>query len=182
MQGIHIDESRLTRLPVAIRGWSFPLAPVELPTCHSAGILPEERTALCLMEKNRQFRLGYVPGENETERVADVTSKYLEAAALANQQRNLVWQEVLSKPGAETLPLAEQEFYELCVEESDDVFRPGFIVKQTHAQWSAIDGQVVWEDSEWERWPTLKKAEEKCEEWRKALAEKGFTQSDMDIL
>jgi hypothetical protein len=38
----------------------------------------------------------------------------------------------------------------------------------------------MWEEPEWERWPTLKKAKEKCEERRKALAAKGFTQSDMD--
>ena len=105
---------------------------------------------------------------------------YAEAVALSNQQRNLVLQEVLSKPGAETLPLAEQEFYELCIEESDDVFRPGFVVKQTCAEWSEIDRQVMWESPEWERWPTLKKAKEKCGEWRKALAAKGFTQSDLD--
>jgi hypothetical protein len=43
-------------------------------------------------------------------------------------------QEVVSKLGAETLPLAEQEFYELSIEESEDAFRPGFVVKQTHAQ------------------------------------------------
>ena len=93
-----------------------------------------------------------------------------EAVTPANQQRKLVLQEVLSKPGAETLPLAEQEFYELCIEESDDVFRPGFVVKQTRAQWSEIDRQVMWEEPKWERWPTLKKAKEKCEEWKKALA------------
>jgi hypothetical protein len=115
------------------------------------------------MEKNQQSR------------------KYLEAVVLSNEQRKLVLQEVLSKPGAETLPLAEQEFYELCIEESDDVFRPGFVVKQTPAQWSEIDRQVMWEDADWERWPTLKKAEERCEEWRKALAARGFSQSDLDF-
>ena len=111
---------------------------------------------------------------------AQATRFYVEAVAQVNQQRKLVLQEVLLKPGAETLPLAEQEFYELCIEESDNVFRPGFIVKQTHAQWSEIGGQVMWEEPKWERWPTLKKAKERCEEWRKALATKGFTQSDVD--
>ena len=133
------------------------------------------------MEKNHQSRRGGVPGENEAERNVEVTRMYLEAVSLANQQRKLVLQEVLSKPGAETLPLAEQEFYELCIEESDDVFRPGFIVKQTHAQWSEIDRQVMWEEPEWESWPTLQKAKDRCEEWRKALAAKGFTQSDLDF-
>ena len=132
------------------------------------------------MEKNQQSRRGDEPGENEAERNAELTSRYLEAVALANQQRKLGLQEVLSKPGAETLPLAEQEFYELCIEESDDIWRPGFVAKQTHAQWSEIDGQVMWEEPKWERWPTLKKAKERCEEWRKALATKGFTQSDLD--
>ena len=74
---------------------------------------------------------------------AQATRFYVEAVAQVNQQRKLVLQEVLLKPGAETLPLAEQEFYELCIEESDNVFRPGFIVKQTHAQWSEIGGQVM---------------------------------------
>jgi hypothetical protein len=132
------------------------------------------------MNKNQQPRRGDEPCENEAERNADATRRFLEAVALANQQRKLVLQEVLSKPGAETLPLAEQEFFELCIEESDDIWRPGFVVKQTRAQWSEIDGQVMWEDPEWERWPTLKKAKEKCEEWRKALATKGFTQSDVE--
>ena len=133
------------------------------------------------MEKNQQSRRGDVPGENEAERNAEVTRKYLEAVALSNQQRKLVLQEVLSKPGAESAPLTEQEFFELCIEESDDIWRPGFVVKQTRAQWSEIDGQVMWEEPEWERWPTLKKAKERCEEWRKALAAKGFSQSDLDL-
>jgi hypothetical protein len=146
----------------------------------SAMIFQEDSTALSNMNKNQQYRRADEPGENEAERNADATRRYLEAVAVANQQRKLVLQEVLSKPGAETLPLAEQEFYELCIEESDDAFRPGFVVKQTRAQWSEIDRQVMWEGPEWERCPTLKKAKEKCEEWRKALAAKGLTQSDMD--
>src|ERR1035437_6243170 len=127
------------------------------------------------MEKNQQSRRGGVPREIEAERNAELTRRYLEAVNTSNQQRKLVLQEVLSKPDAEILPLAEQEFYELSIEESDDAFRPGFIVKQSRAQWSEIGGQVMWEGPEWERWPTLKKAKERCDEWRKALAAKGFT-------
>lgn len=89
-------------------------------------------------------------------------------------------QEVLSKPEGENLPLAEQEFYELCVEEYDDGWRPVFIVKQTRAQWSEIDRQVMWEEPAWERWPTLTKAKEICEERRMALVARGFTQSDLE--
>jgi hypothetical protein len=144
-------------------------------------IFPEDLTALCVMKKNQQSRSGYVPVENEAEHNAEATRRYLEAVALTNQERKLVLQEVLSKPGTETLPLAEQEFYELSIEESDDVFRPGYVVKKTHAQWSEIDGQAMWEEPEWKRWPTLKKAKERCEEWRRALAAKGFVLSDMDF-
>jgi hypothetical protein len=135
------------------------------------------------MKKNQQTRGEDIPGENTAERNAEATRRYFEAVAEAQaiRQQKLVIQEVLSKPGTDKAPLAEQEFYELCIEESDDAFRPGFVVKQTRAEWSEIDGQVMWEGPEWERWPTLNKAKEKCEEWRKALAAKGFTQSDMDF-
>jgi hypothetical protein len=132
------------------------------------------------MGKSEQSRRGDEPGENEAERNTEATRRYLEAVAEANQQRKLVWQEILSKPGAEIEPLTEEEFYELCIEESEDAFGPGFIVKQTRAQWSEIDGQVMWEGPERERWLTLNKAKERCGERRKALAAKGFTQSDMD--
>jgi len=133
------------------------------------------------VKKDQQSRRGDEPGEGEAERNAEATRKYLEAVALANQQRKFVLQEVLSKPGADNSPLAEQEFFELCIEESNDAFRPGFVVKLTRALWSEIDRQVMWESPEWERWPTLKKAKESCDEWRKALAAKGFTQSDLDF-
>lgn len=100
---------------------------------------------------------------------------------MSNDQRKLVMQEVLSKPGYEELPRSEWEFYELCIEEADDIWRPGFIVKQTHAQWIEIDRQVMWEEPDWERWPTLKKAKDKYEERLQVLRSKGFTQSDMDL-
>lgn len=145
-------------------------------------IFAEGSTAFCIMEKNQQSRRGYLPDEGRAECSDEATRRYLEAVVLANQRRKLVLQEVLSKPGAQSALLAEQEFYELCIEESDDVRRPGFIVKQTLAQWSEIDGQYMWEEPEWERWPTLKRAKERCGEWRKALVAKGFTQSDMDFL
>jgi hypothetical protein len=100
---------------------------------------------------------------------------------MPDEQRKLIMQEVLTKPGYEELPLSEQEFYELCIEESDDIWRPGFIVKQTHGQWIEIDRQVMWEEPERELWPILKKAKEKYEEWCQSLRAKGFTQSDMEL-
>jgi hypothetical protein len=90
-------------------------------------------------------------------------------------------QEILAKPGYEALPLVEQEFYELCIEESNDIWRPGFIVKQSRAEWSEIDKQFMWDTSDWERWPTLKKAQERYAARLSNLRAQGFTQSDMDL-
>ncbi|HKF46451.1 MAG TPA: hypothetical protein VKB38_03780 [Terracidiphilus sp.] len=111
----------------------------------------------------------------------DLISRYLDAVSTTADQRMLVMQEILARPGSQSAPVHEQEFFELCIEESDDVFRPGFLVKQTHAEWSEIDGQVMFEEPKWERWPTLKKAEALYEAWRKALVDLGFSQSDMDV-
>lgn len=93
----------------------------------------------------------------------------------------LAMQEILSRTGDAKAPLRDQEFYELRLEDSDDIWRPGFIVKQTRAQWSEIDQQIMWEEPEWERWPTLKKANEKYEARRQALIAKGFIHSNMDL-
>ena len=41
-------------------------------------------------------------------------------------------QEVLAKPGYEKLPLAEQEFYEISLDESNETEPLGFVVRQAH--------------------------------------------------
>jgi hypothetical protein len=97
-------------------------------------------------------------------------------------QRQLVMQEILSMPGAENLPLSEQVLYELSIEESEDIWRPGFVVSQTLYRWSKIDHDFMCEEPEWERWPTLKKAQEKYDDRLKMLRAKGFTYSDMDLI
>ena len=70
-----------------------------------------------------------------------------------------------------------------CVsKKSDDAWRPGFVVKQSHAAWSEIDKQTMWDDIESERWPTLRKARGRCEARRNALRSAGFDHSDMELL
>jgi hypothetical protein len=91
-------------------------------------------------------------------------------------------QELLSRMDNLKATLSEQEVYELRLDDSDDVRRPGYIVKQAHAQWSEVDGQVMWDDFQSEQWPTLAKAKERYEARRRSLAEQGFTCSDMDLL
>jgi len=91
-------------------------------------------------------------------------------------------QEVLAKPGCEMLPLAEQEFYELRLDDFDDFGRRGFFVKQAHFQWSEIDQQMMGDDiPPVESFPTLSQAEAGNESRRKALVDMGFSQSDMDF-
>ena len=91
-------------------------------------------------------------------------------------------QEVLSKTIDPKAPLKGQEFYELRIDDSDDVWRPGFVVVQAHAQWSEIDQQIMWDDPESERCFTYAHAEERYETRRRALAEKGSIYSDMDLM
>lgn len=93
----------------------------------------------------------------------------------------LVVQEVLAKPGYETLSLAEQEFYELRLDDLDDLGRRRFFVKQAHIQWSEIDQQMMWDIPPAESFPTLAQAEARYESRRKALVKMGFSQSDMDF-
>lgn len=93
----------------------------------------------------------------------------------------IVHQEVLSRSLDEGKPLARREFYELRIEESDDIWRPGFVVKQIRAAWDEAAKEVTWAEPESERWPTLRKAEERCEARREVLRAQGFDFSDMDL-
>ena len=65
-------------------------------------------------------------------------------------------QEVLSKTTDPNLPLQQQEYFELRLDDLGKPFRPQFvdilgavvkhrfIVFQAHAAWSEIDGQIMW--------------------------------------
>ncbi|HUY85702.1 MAG TPA: hypothetical protein VMU77_01205, partial [Acidimicrobiales bacterium] len=90
-------------------------------------------------------------------------------------------QEVLSKTDDPIMPLSEQEFYQLRLDDSDPTLQPGYVVKQWHGQWSEIDQQVMWDSPESEWWSTIEKAKERYDTRRQALAELGFVYSDMDF-
>ena len=88
-------------------------------------------------------------------------------------------QELLSKN--EKLPLREQEFYQLRLDDYWDVLRRIFIVEQAHAEWSEIDRQMLWDEFESERFPALEKAQN-CYQARKlALNQRGYIYSDIDL-
>ena len=90
-------------------------------------------------------------------------------------------QEVLSRTDDPEIPLRDQEFYELRLDDSDDIWKPGYFVKQAHAQWSEIDQQIMWDGFDFEQCATLEKAKERYAARRLALAEEGFIYSDMDM-
>ena len=90
-------------------------------------------------------------------------------------------QEVLSRGVHPNAPLDGQEFYELRIDDSNNDRRPGFVVSQAHAQWSEIDQQIMWDETESERCPTYENAQARYEARRRALVEKGFIYSDMDF-
>jgi len=55
-----------------------------------------------------------------------------------------------------------------------------YCVRQAHAQWSAVDGQVMWDDEQVEHFWILNEAKRRYAERRFSLGEKGFIYSDMD--
>lgn len=90
-------------------------------------------------------------------------------------------QEVLSKTCDANALLPGQEFYELRL--SDEKYEIGirYAVRQAHAEWSEIDGQVMWDADEVEHFWILAEAEKRYAERRAALVENGFIYSDIDL-
>jgi hypothetical protein len=90
-------------------------------------------------------------------------------------------QEVLSKTVDPEAPLRGQEFYELSLRDEAYDLGTRYCVRQAHAEWSEIDGQVMWNQEEVEHFWILDEAKRRYAERRLALAEKGFIYSDMDM-
>lgn len=90
-------------------------------------------------------------------------------------------QELFSKAANAGLSPKEQRFYELRIDDSNDIWRPGYIVLEALATWSEEDGQFMWGEIETERLPTLEAAKILYNARRQALVEKGFILSDMDL-
>jgi hypothetical protein len=90
-------------------------------------------------------------------------------------------QEVLSKTDDPMIPLREQEFYELRLFEEANQLGTRHGVRQTHAQWSDRNWDVIWESEEVDYFWILDEAQQRYTERKRALAEKGFIYSDMDL-
>ena len=90
-------------------------------------------------------------------------------------------QEILSRTDDWKAPLRNQEFYELRLYDSDEIWEGQFVVREAHAQWHEECEQVVWDEAETEVLPTLEEAKWRYAKRRQALNEKGFIYSDMDL-
>jgi hypothetical protein len=102
-------------------------------------------------------------------------------------------QEVLSKTTDSNVPLEEQEYFELRLDDLGFPFRSQFIdilgivarrryiVREAHASWSEIDRDIMWEGYEHEECSTHEEAELRYEERRAAIVKKGFIHSDMEF-
>ena len=90
-------------------------------------------------------------------------------------------QELLSRSDDSKVPLRDQEFYELRLDDSDEMWNCQFVVRVAHAQWHEECGRVVWDEAETEILQTLEEAKERYAKRRRSLVEKGFIYSDMDL-
>jgi hypothetical protein len=102
-------------------------------------------------------------------------------------------QEVLSKTTDRNVPLREQEYFELRLDDLGFPFRPQFIdslgivashrfiVREAHAAWSEIDRDIMWDGYEHDECSTVEKAELRYEERKATMVEKGFIYSDMEF-
>jgi hypothetical protein len=91
-------------------------------------------------------------------------------------------QEVLSKTDDPKIPLQEQEFFELSLLDEANDLGTRYSVRQAHAEWSEIDGQIMWDQEEVEHFWILNEAKRRYAEKRLALAQRGFIYSDMDLV
>jgi hypothetical protein len=91
-------------------------------------------------------------------------------------------QEVLFKTDDPKAPLSEQEFYELSLLDEANDLGTRHCLRQAHAKWSEMDGQVIWDLEEVEYFWMLDQAKQRYKERRLALAKEGFIYSDLDLL
>jgi len=90
-------------------------------------------------------------------------------------------QEVLSKTIDPKTPLSEQEYYELSLLDDANDLGTRYRVREWHAKWSDVDGQIMWDQEEVEYFWILGQAKQRYAERRTTLAEKGFIHSDKGL-
>ncbi len=94
---------------------------------------------------------------------------------------SIIMQELLSRSSIQNAPLRDQEFFELSLLDEVNQLGTRYCVRQAHAQWSDIDGQIMWDQEEVDHFWIINEAKKRYAERRLALSEKGFIFSDMEI-
>jgi hypothetical protein len=89
-------------------------------------------------------------------------------------------QEVLSKTVDTNAPLKDQEFYELRLDDSDNIWRGRCMIREARVHWDSGFGRFVWDEPLVEYALNREVAREQYEARRAALVERGFIYSDMD--
>ena len=94
-------------------------------------------------------------------------------------------QEVFSKTADPNVSLQEREYFELRL---DDLtyglgvaVRHRFLVRESHAAWSEIDRNVMWDGYEHDECSSLHDAELRYAIRREAIVDKGFIYSDLEL-
>jgi len=90
-------------------------------------------------------------------------------------------QEVLSRTADSNAPLNGQEFYELSLLDEANDLGTRYCVMQAHAEWSEIDGQIMWDQEEVDYFWILSEAKRRYAELRLGLTNKGFIYSDIEF-
>jgi hypothetical protein len=89
-------------------------------------------------------------------------------------------QELLSKTADPKTSASEQEFVELRLDDSDDIWMGRHVIREAHAYWDEALGMTVWDEPVAEYARTPEDAKVRYEARRAALAARGFVYSDMD--
>jgi hypothetical protein len=92
----------------------------------------------------------------------------------------LAMEEVLSKSIDPKTPSEQMEFYELSLLDEANELGTRHCIRQAHVAWNEIEGDLMSDQEEVEYFWILAEAKQRYEERRRALADKGFTYSDMD--
>ena len=137
------------------------------------------------MVEDAALRIGPGCTIKRREGAKDAPTKWKEArcACTKSSHRSIILtiQEVLSNTSDPTAPLRGQEFYEANMFESGNSLGTRYCVGQNHAEWSDIDGQVIFDWEEVDYFWILDEAKQPYAERKLALAAKGFIHSDMDL-
>lgn len=88
--------------------------------------------------------------------------------------------ELLWKENTPKLPLAEQVYCELALEDATESSESPYVVRRTYYSWSEEQRRMAPADRVIDRAYTLEEADARYAQQRQILAEQGFVHSDMD--